>query len=121
MIVLGYSGLDASVDYARRDPDLRPGEERMVQGLDSAAARALLARGSGDDPEGSRADVLRTPLHRHPHSGPDREFSSRYQTRRASPACLDDALRPENDQSTVLDCFRSDDRQQRPRPTKSQS
>src|SRR5262249_10513629 len=43
MIVLGYSGLDASVRYARQDPDLRPGEERMVQGLDSAAA--LLADG----------------------------------------------------------------------------
>ena len=38
MIVLGYSGLDASVRYAKRDPDLRPGEERIVQGLDSAAA-----------------------------------------------------------------------------------
>jgi carbamoyltransferase len=38
MIILGYSGLDASVRYARRDPDLRPGEERLVQGLDSAAA-----------------------------------------------------------------------------------
>ena len=38
MIVLGYSGLDASVHYAKRDADLRPGEERMVQGLDSAAA-----------------------------------------------------------------------------------
>jgi carbamoyltransferase len=38
MIILGYSGLDASVRYARRDPDLRAGEERMVQGLDSAAA-----------------------------------------------------------------------------------
>jgi carbamoyltransferase len=38
MIILGYSGLDASVPYARRDPDLRAGEERMVQGLDSAAA-----------------------------------------------------------------------------------
>jgi len=38
MIVLGYSGLDASVRYARRDPDLLPGEERIVQGLDSAAA-----------------------------------------------------------------------------------
>lgn len=38
MIVLGYSGLDASVRYAMRDPGLRPGEERMVQGLDSAAA-----------------------------------------------------------------------------------
>src|SRR5213083_1522178 len=38
MIVLGYSGLDASVQYAKRDADLRPGEERIVQGLDSAAA-----------------------------------------------------------------------------------
>src|SRR5438093_11535618 len=38
MIVLGYSGLDTSVRYAKRDPDLRPGEERIVQGLDSAAA-----------------------------------------------------------------------------------
>lgn len=38
MNILGYSGLDASVRYAQRDPDLRPGEERMVQGLDSAAA-----------------------------------------------------------------------------------
>jgi carbamoyltransferase len=38
MIVLGYSGLDGSVGYARRDPDLRAGEERMVQGFDSAAA-----------------------------------------------------------------------------------
>ena len=38
MIVLGYSGLDASLAYARKDGDLRPGEERMVQGLDSAAA-----------------------------------------------------------------------------------
>jgi carbamoyltransferase len=38
MIVLGYSGLDGSVAYARRDPDLRAGEDRMVQGLDSAAA-----------------------------------------------------------------------------------
>jgi len=43
MIVLGYSGLDASVRYARRDPDLLPGEERIVQGLDSAAA--ILADG----------------------------------------------------------------------------
>ena len=38
MIVLGYSGLDASLAYARKDGDLRPGEDRMVQGLDSAAA-----------------------------------------------------------------------------------
>ncbi len=38
MIVLGYSGLDGSVAYALEDPGLRPGEERMVQGLDSAAA-----------------------------------------------------------------------------------
>jgi carbamoyltransferase len=38
MIVLGYSGLDGSVEYARRDPDLRTGEERMAQGFDSAAA-----------------------------------------------------------------------------------
>src|SRR5689334_3135794 len=38
MIVLGYSGLDASVAYAREDADTRRGEERMVQGLDSAAA-----------------------------------------------------------------------------------
>jgi carbamoyltransferase len=38
MNILGYSGLDASIRYARRDPHLRPGEERMVQGLDSAAA-----------------------------------------------------------------------------------
>jgi carbamoyltransferase len=38
MIVLGYSGLDGSVKYAQRDPDLRAGEERMVQGFDSAAA-----------------------------------------------------------------------------------
>jgi len=43
MIVLGYSGLDNSVAFARRDPALRPGEERMVQGLDSAAV--LLADG----------------------------------------------------------------------------
>lgn len=38
MIILGYSGLDASVSHARQDPTLRAGEERMVQGLDSAAA-----------------------------------------------------------------------------------
>jgi carbamoyltransferase len=38
MIILGYSGLNDSVHYARRNADLRPGEERMVQGLDSAAA-----------------------------------------------------------------------------------
>ncbi len=38
MIVLGYSGLDASVRHLRQDNDLRPGEERIVQGLDSAAA-----------------------------------------------------------------------------------
>jgi carbamoyltransferase len=38
MIILGYSGLDGSVSYARRRPDLRRGEDRMVQGLDSAAA-----------------------------------------------------------------------------------
>jgi carbamoyltransferase len=37
MNILGYSGLDASVRYAELDPDLRRGEERMVQGLDSAA------------------------------------------------------------------------------------
>lgn len=38
MIVLGYSGLDTSVAFASELPDLRLGEERMVQGLDSAAA-----------------------------------------------------------------------------------
>jgi carbamoyltransferase len=37
MNILGYSGLDASVRFAESDPDLRSGEERMVQGLDSAA------------------------------------------------------------------------------------
>jgi carbamoyltransferase len=37
MNILGYSGLDASVRYAELDPGLRSGEERMVQGLDSAA------------------------------------------------------------------------------------
>ncbi len=37
MIVLGYSGLNASTAFAARNPDLLPGEERMVQGLDSAA------------------------------------------------------------------------------------
>jgi carbamoyltransferase len=37
MNILGYSGLDASVRFAQSDPDLRSGEERMVQGLDSAA------------------------------------------------------------------------------------
>ena len=37
MKILGYSGLDNSMDFARQNPDLRPGEERMVQGLDSAA------------------------------------------------------------------------------------
>jgi carbamoyltransferase len=35
---LGYSGLDDSVRFARRNPLLRDGEERIVQGLDSAAA-----------------------------------------------------------------------------------
>jgi carbamoyltransferase len=38
MIILGYSGLDASVRFAKQDPNLRVGEERIVQGLDSAAA-----------------------------------------------------------------------------------
>ena len=38
MIVLGYSGLDGSVRYNKKSNDLRPGEERIVQGLDSAAA-----------------------------------------------------------------------------------
>ncbi|MCB1759070.1 MAG: carbamoyltransferase [Gammaproteobacteria bacterium] len=37
MIIVGYSGIDNSVEFARNNPDLRPGEERMVQGLDSAA------------------------------------------------------------------------------------
>lgn len=37
MNILGFSGLDASVRHAKKDPDIRPGEERMVQGLDSAA------------------------------------------------------------------------------------
>src|SRR3954469_8842560 len=37
MNILGYSGLDASVRFAQSDTDLRSGEERMVQGLDSAA------------------------------------------------------------------------------------
>src|SRR5262249_41775557 len=44
MIVLGYSGLDASLAYARKDGDLRPGEDRMVQGLDSAAALLIDGR-----------------------------------------------------------------------------
>ncbi len=44
MIVLGYSGLDASVRHAREDSDLRPGEERIVQGLDSAAALLIDGR-----------------------------------------------------------------------------
>lgn len=38
MIILGYSGLDAAMRHINKDTDLRPGEERMVQGLDSAAA-----------------------------------------------------------------------------------
>ena len=37
MKIIGYSGLDNSVDFACSNPDLKPGEERMVQGLDSAA------------------------------------------------------------------------------------
>ena len=41
MIVLGYSGLDAAVRHALGQADLRPGEERMVQGLDSAAALVI--------------------------------------------------------------------------------
>jgi len=41
MIVLGYSGFDRSVDFARREPGIRPGEERMVQGFDSACAILL--------------------------------------------------------------------------------
>lgn len=44
MIVLGYSGLDASVRHAKSDPDIRRGEERMVQGLDSAAALLIDGR-----------------------------------------------------------------------------
>jgi carbamoyltransferase len=38
VIVLGYSGLDDSVRFAQLDPLLVDGEERIVQGLDSAAA-----------------------------------------------------------------------------------
>ena len=38
VIILGYSGFDASVAYARQEAACRPGEERIVQGLDSAAA-----------------------------------------------------------------------------------
>jgi carbamoyltransferase len=38
VIILGYSGLDDSVRFAKRDPNLPAGEERIVQGLDSAAA-----------------------------------------------------------------------------------
>src|SRR5262249_3063724 len=38
VIVLGYSGLDDSVRFAKRNPRLKDGQERIVQGLDSAAA-----------------------------------------------------------------------------------
>jgi carbamoyltransferase len=38
VIVLGYSGLDDSVRFAKRNPLLKDGQERIVQGLDSAAA-----------------------------------------------------------------------------------
>ncbi len=38
MIVLGYSGLDNSFDYNKRNNSLLPGEERIIQGFDSAAA-----------------------------------------------------------------------------------
>jgi carbamoyltransferase len=44
MIILGYSGFDGSVDYQKRRADLRPGEERMTQGLDSAAALVIDGR-----------------------------------------------------------------------------
>ena len=38
MIVLGYSGLDQAITFAKRNPYIRPGEERIAQELDSAAA-----------------------------------------------------------------------------------
>jgi len=38
MIILGYSGLDNALEYKMSTPDVRSGEERIVQGLDSAAA-----------------------------------------------------------------------------------
>jgi carbamoyltransferase len=58
MIVLGYSGLDASVSHARRDPDLLPGEERIVQGLDSAAA--ILVDGVSSPPPPRSASAPRS-------------------------------------------------------------
>ncbi|MCZ1264768.1 carbamoyltransferase [Paenibacillus tundrae] len=38
MIILGYSGLHNAMNYVKTNRAERPGEEKMVQGLDSAAA-----------------------------------------------------------------------------------
>ncbi|MFQ5526911.1 MAG: FG-GAP-like repeat-containing protein [Thermoanaerobaculia bacterium] len=51
-----------------------------------------------------------TPDHRHPHAGDLGDFAREYLTRSVSAACLNDAIRPESDGASVLDCFRSDGR-----------